>query len=194
MKQAFKLGLILAVYASVACLALAVVNNFTAPVIEQHAKEKESAGLRIIFPDADDFVAVTDFDRPAGTTQIESFYKAVAGGKTVGYAIKAAGPTYDTSTLLAGFTADMKISGVHILATTDSPGFGQKAADPSYRTSKGTTFCGQFAGVNASKPLAIGDDFETISGATITSRSVGAIVSTAAETVSNYLKKTGGAQ
>ncbi len=191
MKQALKLGFTLALYAAVSCFALAIVNNFTAPVIEQHAKEKEAAALKMIFPDADDFAAITDFEKPASSTSIESFYKVMKGGNVLGYAAKCSGPTYDTTTLIAGFAPDMTVSGVHILSTTDSPGFGQKAADPGYSNSKGKTFYGQFAGLNASSPLSLGSDFEAISGATITSRSIGAIINDAALTVSNYIRKGG---
>lgn len=194
MKQILKLGVTLALYAAVSCFALAIVNNFTSPLIAKHAQEKENEGLRIIFPEADSFEAVTSYEKNIGSTAISSFYKASKGGTLLGYAIKATGPTYDTTTLLAGFDADMKIAGVHILATTDSPGFGQKAKDPSYSTSKGQTFYGQFAGVSAKKELELGSDFEAISGATITSRTVGAIVSNAAKCVSTYISETGGAK
>ncbi len=188
MKEALKLGVTLALYAAAACFALALVNNFTAPVIAQHALEKESAALKIIFPDADSFEKIAGTATSVGTTKIESFYKAVKGGETAGFAVKANGPTYDASTLVAGFTPDMKIAGVHILATTDSPGFGQKAADAGYRNSKGNTFYGQFAGIDANDALVLGSDYEAISGATITSTTMGAIISDAASLVKNHIQ------
>ena len=55
MKQILKLGLTLAAFAVVSCLALAVVNNFTAPVIEKNNAAKTSAGLTVVFPQADSF-------------------------------------------------------------------------------------------------------------------------------------------
>lgn len=186
MKNAFVLGIKLALYAAAACFALAVVNNFTAPVIEEHALQKESAALKMIFPSAESFEKITDFTAPQGSATVESFYKVIQGGTTAGYAVKVTGPTYDVSTLVAGFTPDMEIAGVHILATSDSPGFGQKAADANYRNSKGATFYGQFAGVNAEKPLILGQDFEAISGATITSKAMGELISAAAEVVQGY--------
>lgn len=192
MKDAFKLGATLAVYAAAACLALALVNNVTAPVIERHATEKESAALKIIFPDAASFKKIEGAAASSGTATINSFYEVLASdGKTAGYAVKATGPTYESSTLVAGFLSDMKIAGVHILETKDSPGFGQKAADPSYRNSKGTTFYGQFAGVDAASPLVLGSDYEAISGATITSSTMGALISNAAAVVRDYIKEAG---
>lgn len=194
MKQALKLGLILALYGTVSCLALAVVNNFTSPLIALHAKEKENAGLKMIFPNANDFIQITDFEKLPSSTNIESFYKAINNNTLLGYAIKCTGPTYDTTTLLAGFDTNLIITGVHILSTSDSPGFGQKAADSSYNTSKGKTFYGQFEGVNAKDSLVVGTDFEAITGATITSRSIGTMVTNAAKVVSSYITKTGGAK
>ena len=187
MKEALKLGVILALYAAAACIALAVVNNFTAPVIEKLAAEKESAALKMIFPDADGFEKIAQFENPNPSATIDSFYMVKKGGETLGYAVKTTGPTYDMTTLIAGFDTSLKIEGVHILQTSDSPGFGQKAADPNYKNSKGTTFYGQFAGVDASKPLALGADYEAISGATITSNTMGALISNAAAVVQNYL-------
>ena len=40
-----KLGLILAIYAVISCALLAVVNNFTAPVIEANQIAKANAGM-----------------------------------------------------------------------------------------------------------------------------------------------------
>ncbi len=187
MKEAFKLGVILALYAAAACFALALVNNVTAPQIERLALEKESQALKMIFPDADSFEKITDAPATNSSASINSFFKVIKGGQTTGYAVKATGPTYDTTTLIAGFDTSLKIAGVHILQTSDSPGFGQKAADPNYKNSKGTTFYGQFAGVDASKPLALGSDYEAISGATITSQTMGALISNAAAVVQNYI-------
>jgi electron transport complex protein RnfG len=187
MKEALKLGVILALYAAAACFALALVNNVTAPEIERRALEKESQALKMIFPDADGFEKIAAYDKQSGSATIESFYSAKKDGQVFGYAVKASGPTYDTTTLVAGFGSDLKIAGVHILQTTDSPGFGQKAADPNYKNSKGTTFYGQFAGVDASAPLVLGNDYEAISGATITSNTMGELISNAAETVKKYL-------
>ncbi len=187
MKETLKLGVILALYAAAACFALALVNNFTAPVIERIALEKESEALKMIFPDADGFEKIQAFENPSPSASIDSFYKALKGKDLLGFAVKTTGPTYESSTVIAGFLPDLKIAGVHILSTSDSPGFGQKAADPNYKNSKGSTFYGQFAGVSAKSPLVLGSDYEAISGATITSTTMGALISNAAAVVQNHL-------
>lgn len=194
MKNAFVLGIKLALYASAACLALAVVNNFTAPEIATHALKKEQSALKIIFPQAEKFEKIEKISLPQSSATIDSFYKVIQDGNVAGFVIKITGSTYETSTLVAGFSPELQIAGVHILATSDSPGFGQKAADANYRNSKGTTFYGQFAGTSAKKPLVLGEDYEAISGATITSRTMGALISNAAEAVKIYIEENGGAR
>lgn len=176
----FKLGLILGIFAAVSCITLAVVNSFTAPVIAEYELQKEKEGLKIVLPDADSYLQVEDSDVKnaisssgvtLGSIKIEKLYRAESLD-AVSYAAKITGPSYDTTTLLLGLDSDMKITGVHILATSDSPGFGQKAKDPSYRNSKGTTFYGQFAGVSPLAGFEPNKDYEPISGATITSNGI----------------------
>lgn len=182
MKQILKLGLTLAVFAVVSCFALAVVNNFTAPVIEKNNAEKTAAGLIVVFPEADGFVEAKA-DRNINSTTINGVWLAKKGNDVLGGVAKVTGPTYDKSTILAGFDKNMKMTGVVFLETSDSPGFGQNAKDPSYKTSTGKTFYGQFEGVDASNGVAPGKNFEALSGATITSNGVAALINDAAVAV-----------
>ena len=77
MKNAFLLGIKLALYASAACLALAVVNNFTAPEIASHALKKEQSALKIIFPQAEKFEKIEKISLPQSIATIDSFYKVI---------------------------------------------------------------------------------------------------------------------
>ncbi|MCQ2578905.1 MAG: FMN-binding protein [Treponema sp.] len=182
MKQILKLGLTLAAFAVVSCLALAVVNNFTAPVIEKNNAAKTSAGLTVVFPEADSFESV-NAEKSINKTTIEGVWLAKKGDTVLGGVAKVTGPTYDKSTILTGFDKNMKISGVVILETSDSPGFGQNAKDPSYKTSTGKTFYGQFEGVDAKNGVEAGKNFEALSGATITSNGIAALINDAAAAV-----------
>lgn len=182
MKQILKLGLTLAAFAVVSCLALAVVNNFTAPVIEKNNAAKTSAALTVVFPQADSFESVTA-EKSINSTTIDGVWLAKNGDAVLGGIAKVTGPTYDKATILVGFDKNMKISGVVILEISDSPGFGQNAKDSSYKTSSGKTFYEQFAGVDASKTVVSGTDFEAISGATITSVGIAALINDAAAAV-----------
>ena len=61
MKQMLKLGLVLAAFAAVACVALAFVNNLTAPAIAKAEAEKANAGMKAVFSEADYFMEVEGF-------------------------------------------------------------------------------------------------------------------------------------
>jgi electron transport complex protein RnfG len=192
MKQMVKLGLTLAAYAVAACFLLALVNNFTAPVILQHQKDKANEGMKIVYAAADDFEEVTDYEKPAGQYTVDALYLAKKDGKTIGVVAKASGPTYDRATLLVGFDLNHTVTGVQFLELTDSPGFGQKAKDPSFTVASGKTFYGQFAGKNADDGFISGKTFDAITGATFTSKGVGSILEQASKTAFGYLAAQNG--
>lgn len=182
MKKIIKLGLTLGVYACISCCLLAVVNNFTSPVIEKNETEKEQNALKEVLKDAKDYIAAdkTEVEKitescknEIGSAKINKIFKAVdADNKIIGYAANITGPTFENSTILLGLNADMVVTGVNILKTTDTPG-KQKMAD--YKTSKvttGKTFTEQFIDKAPLSSFEAGIDYETISGATLSSGGV----------------------
>ncbi len=189
MKQMMKLGLTLAIYATVSCFLLALVNNFTAPLIAQHQADKTQAAMKVVFPDADSYKEITDFQEPQGTVNIDNMYLAEKNGNTVGIITKADGPTYDRSTVLVGQDLNGTITGVEILETSDSAGFGQNSKDPNYKVASGKTFYGQFTGKKISDGFVVGKTFDAISSATITSKGIGNILKTSTSTASDYLSE-----
>lgn len=191
--QMLKLGLILALFAVVACFLLALVNQCTAPQIAANALAKTNAAMKVVFPEADNFEEIdpSKYAQPDGRIKIQNMYLVKKAGQTIGIVTRVNGPTYDNTTLIVGQDLDGNVTGVEILETSDSPGFGQKAADPNYTVSTGDTFAGQFAGKSVADGFAPGDTFEAISGATITSRGIGAILNAATAVASNYLSGNG---
>lgn len=195
MKQMLKLGFTLAAFAVAACFLLALVNNITAPVIEQHQIEKADSGMKAVFAQADSFEQVTDY-KPAtdSAISIDKMYLAKEGGKVAGAVAQVTGPTYDRATILVGVDLNRTITGVQFLALSDSPGFGLKANDPSYKTKSGSTFYGQFTGKNAGEGFIVNETFEAVSGATITSKGVANLLSQGTYSAGEYLaEKYGGA-
>ena len=75
---------------------------------------------------------------------------------------------------------------MEFLELSDSPGFGLKANDPGFILPSGKTFYGQFAGKNASEGFSGGRNFDSISGATITSHAAGELVNYGAECILKY--------
>ena len=193
MKEMIKLGLTLAIYAVISCTVLAVVNNFTAPKIAQNQVEKVNQAMAAFFPgDGYTFDTVSDYDAASvGTIKIESMIIAKKDGKAVGGAAQVNGPTYDQATILVGMKADGTITGLQFLKNTDSPGFGLKANDPTFTLSNGKTFYGQFEGKNAKDGFKLGETFDAISGATITSNGVANLLSEGAGSLLKYLEKQG---
>ena len=180
MKEMLKLGLVLACFAAVACVALAFVNNLTAPTIAKVEAEKANAGMKAVFADADYFMDAEGFTSTVinGVT-IDKVCFAYKNDAKIGVVVQATGSTYDKATILVGINMDKVVTGVNFLSITDTPGFGQKAAEP--------TFYEQFAGKNAAGSFVPGTDFDGISGATITTNGVANIITEATKIGLEYL-------
>ncbi|MBR7063581.1 MAG: FMN-binding protein, partial [Treponema sp.] len=112
----------------------------------------------------------------------------------IGAVAQVTGPTYDKATIILGLDKNQTLTGLRFLALSDSPGFGQKANDPSYTGPSGKTFYEQFTGKNANDGFVAGETFDAISGATITSKGVATLLSQGVYSAGNYLaEKHGGA-
>ncbi len=180
MKNMLKLGISLAIYASVACVCLSLVNMVTAPAIAA-AKERElNEGLAVVFTDADSFEAAPGFVADTATSvKVTNLYLAKKGGQVLGAVVQANGPTYDKAEMLIGVTLNRSITGIQFLSLSDTPGFGQKAAEPE--------FSNQFAGKSVDDAFSAGDDVVAISGATITTKGVSQLIKYAAYVAGEYL-------
>ena len=73
------------------------------------------------------------------------------------------------------------------LKNTDSPGFGLKASDSTFKLPNGKTFYGQFEGKNAKDGFEKDKNFDAISGATITSNGVANLLKAGTETLLSYI-------
>lgn len=195
MNKIVKLGFTLGIYAAISCCLLAVVNNFTSPVIAQHEAEKENQSLKIVIP-ATKYIpaseqelsnAIANCGIEVSPIVISKIYKAVDNSEqTLGYAANITGPTFEKSTILLGMDSQMMITGVNILKTTDTPG-AQKLSD--YRTKKVTqnkTWTAQFEGVYPMESFEVDRDYEIISGATLSSGGIATMIKTGASVIKSY--------
>lgn len=186
-----KLGLVLVCYAAASCTVLAIVNNFTAPKIAQNQIDKANQAMKVVFEDATSFENISDF--PKSTDKailISDFYIAKNNDSILGAIVQVSGPTYDKGKIIVGVNVDGTISGMQILELTDSPGFGLKANDPSFKLPNGQTFYGQFTGKNAKNGFRNGNNFDAISGATITSDMIGNLVDEGSNCILKYFEST----
>ena len=188
-----KLGLILCAYAVVACAMLALVNNFTAPKIAENQTKKVSAAMQEFFPESGlTFETINDFTPPVvGAITVDEMYVAKRGNEIVGGAAQVTGPTYDQGTILIGIKNDGTVTGLKFLKLTDSPGFGLKANDTTFKLPNGKTFYGQFEGKNAKDGFVAGQNFDAISGATITSESVSSLINEGTKNILSYFNQKG---
>jgi len=170
----FKLGLILSLYAAISCAVLALVNNVTAPKIEANQKEKIDSSMKEFFPSQGlTFESISNYPASSDTSiKIESVILAKKDGKITGGAAQVSGPTYDRGTIFVGLNADGSVAGLKFLKLSDSPGFGLKANDPTFKLASGKTFAQQFEGKNAAEGFITNETFDAISGATITSNGI----------------------
>jgi len=174
MKQMIKLGLILALYTSIACVTLAFVNDLTKDTIAS-AKDKElNEGLKIVFAQADSFEQLDSSLFPSiNDVTIDAVYLAKANDAIIGSVIKASGATYNDATILVGITTESTMTSIEFLELTDTPGFGQKAKEPAFKD--------QFIDKAIDETLALGTNVDAISGSTITSRGIVKILNAAIE-------------
>ena len=136
--------------------ALAVVNRFTAPVIEAAAAEREDASRRTVLPEAQSFEVLPNDQLPAS---IASAYRGVDGvGETVGYVFTAIGRGFDGEiTVMAAILPDGLLAAVATIdVTSETKTLGGQTANASYTDQ----YIGQDAGLSG---------VDAISGATITS-------------------------
>ena len=187
--EMIKLGLVLVCYAVASCAVLAVVNNFTLPKIKQNQIDKANTAMKQVFPSADSFEEVSDFEKSSiSVISLSDFYLVKQGGEVIGAIIQATGPTYDKGKIIVGMRKDGSVEGLRILELSDSPGFGLKANDPGFKLASGLTFYEQFSGKKVSDGFVVNQTFDGISGATITSKGIGDLVQEATNSMTLYFK------
>jgi electron transport complex protein RnfG len=180
MKTMIKLSFVMAAYAVVACVGLALVYNLTAPVIAESANQAVKKSLKVVFPAASDFEEVTDkVKSDSASIVFERAYLAKSGDSVVGMIVQATGPTYKSSTVLVGVDMQRKLLPPVFMANTDTPGLGSKTAE--------SPFSDQFPGKSVDDKFKVGTDITAISGATISSRGVSSIMKLAGWKAAEYL-------
>jgi electron transport complex protein RnfG len=190
-----KLGLVLAVFSTAACVVLALVYTSTVDVIARRAEANLEATLKEIFPQADGFTEITGtIESREDAISFGSEYEIRRGDELLGAAIRASGPSFGgLITVLVGIGTDGRISGAKILEHSDTPGLGENASYPGYFVNKasGITFYGQFTGKPVDDPLEVNNDIVSITAATITSRAVASVIKASGTAASAWLESRG---
>jgi Na+-translocating ferredoxin:NAD+ oxidoreductase subunit G len=128
-----------------------------------------------------------------GQSSSYTLYRVAQDNKVAGWVVKSGGQGYgDKLELLIGMDADVqKITGLFVLEQKETPGLGNRISEPQWRN--------QFVGKSTASPLQVvkgtaqgPTTIDAITGATISSRSVTAIVNTTIGNLRGRLDSQGG--
>lgn len=152
MKKIITLTLFLAIISGLAGATLAFVNQMTSPIIEERKIAAVKATLEAIFPGASEYKEI-GFEDASGV--VSNVYEAAGAG----YAFNVNVQGYkDVITFIIGIDESGKVVGFTVNYVNDTPGLGDKVAEPEF----------------ANKILGkmVGDKVDTIAGSTVSSSAV----------------------
>ena len=162
---------LLLICAAVAAV-LAGVNAITKDKIAAIQVQKTQDAIAVVLPGA---VGVEEIPVTGDAGIVTAVYAADAG-----YAVQVAPNGFDGAVTMMVGVAEGKVTGISVISHTETPGLGAVAAA---NNAKGEAFRSQFVG--QSGVLAVGDQIDGMSGATITSKAVVTGVNAALEYVAN---------
>ena len=156
---------VLTVISLIVSLLLAMVNSFTAPIIEENQKAATLAAYVSVMPSVSDAATleeVTDYT----TANVTGVVKAPDGG----IAIKAEEKGFDGGILsvIIGFDTNGTVTGIWVDASTQTKGIGSNVATDS--------FLAQFDGMDGTQNITLGQGYDAYSGATISSKALFAAI------------------
>ncbi len=177
--EVIKIGVILFLITAISAALLAFVNGKTAPLIEENALKKEQDALYNVMPAAAEFEEYV-FPEESDFCGGKKNYIAYDENKNaVGVCVITETTGYDIGIqTVTGVDAELKVTGVDIIAMNETPGLGAKASEESCRDQ----YIGKSGEISVSKAAADDSSIQAISGATKTSNGVTEGVNIALET------------
>ena len=143
---------VLTVISLIVSLLLAMVNSFTAPIIEENQKAATLAAYVSVMPSVSDAATleeVTDYT----TANVTGVVKAPDGG---------------ILTVIMGFDANGAETGMWVDASTQTKGIGSNVSSDD--------FLAQFDGMDGTQNIVMNQDYDAYSGATISSTALFAAI------------------
>lgn len=191
--------IVLFVVALISVSLLAVINQITMePIAKAEADARQEAYMQVYeadeIKDIDNFEALLNAYQPADPEAgviINSALEVFQGGEQVGYVVDATSPNgYGGDVQIAiGITNEGEITAFTVIsAANETPGLGAKATEEEFQS--------QFSGLSALSPVDFSktganrdnNEYDAISGATITSTAVKQAVNEAISFYNNALK------
>lgn len=178
-------------------LLLAVANAGWSDRILQNEIDKRNRLMTALIADANSFdLAIDDANIPGRKGKIlkTDIYKAVdSDGKTAGFAFIAVGAGFaDKIKLVIAVDSDCrKLFGYKVLASNETPGFGDKIKEDFLSNQFINAPVGRLELAKSGDALAIDSEIIAITGATVSSEAVVKTFNTYIEVVKELLKKEG---
>ena len=159
LKHILRLTLTLLLICALVAAVLAGVNTITEDKIAAAQEQKTLDALAMVLPGVENLKPLT----LVGDTGAVS--RVFRSGNH--FAVEVASVGFDGPVTLMVGISDGQVVGISVVSHTETPGLGAVAAA---KNAKGEAFRNQFVG--ATGGLAVGENIDAISGATITSKSV----------------------
>ena len=154
-----RLTVTLLLITGIVAAALAGVNAITKDAIAANQEKKTQEALAVVLPEAGNLQKV-ELSGDAGIVS-----EVYSDGTS--YAVKVLPSGFDGAITMMVGISDGTVTGISVISHTETPGLGAVAAA---QNAKGEAFRGQFVG--QSGELAVGNQIDAMSGATITSNAV----------------------
>jgi electron transport complex protein RnfG len=177
-------------------LILAAAEGALAPRIAANQELKVSRLCQVLITDAQAFkvvVADAEIAHPKQRVNTDILQGTDAQGQVVGYAFIAQGPGFagPIQIVIAADKNMESLYGFRVLASSETPGFGDKITQNYYQEQfKGAPY-GALELTKVGDPTAIDPQIVAISGATVSSEAVVSIFNTYVDSVKNTLIKEG---
>jgi electron transport complex protein RnfG len=166
MGEMIKMVVVLTILSSLSGGVLAYVKEGTREQIEMQVLQLvKGPAIKAIFKDASNDPVADRFSIEEDGQKYDMFVAKVDGKDMVAFETFGKGYGGDIGLVVAFDVADDKIYGVGVTTLSETAGLGSKAKeDPK--------FAAQFAGLDAERPIEVGNPINALSGATITSQAV----------------------
>jgi len=177
-------------------LLIAVTNAGLSPRIEQNKINKRNRLVGLLLPEAKDFVldAEVEIKSIQGKKEkIEVFRAMSEAGECVGWSFNAAGSGFAGKIeLVVAVDKDFnKLAGFDVLASNETPGFGDQIKYDYYRDQFKGTPAGKLKLIASGDHKKIDAEIVAISGATVSSESVVEIINTFLTQIKEQIQKKG---
>lgn len=177
-------------------LLIAMANAAWSPRIEQNKIDKLNRLMGGLLPKAENFELATELqiESAKGKKVKSNIYKALSeAGRCVGWAFNCEGPGFaDKIEAVAAVDQDFqKFAGFAILASNETPGFGDQIKLRYYRSQFAGAPAGKLELVKTGDSKKIDSEIVAISGATVSSEAVVKIINNSITQIKNQMREKG---